>query len=72
MEYYQEIIKKMERPEKYISILGVAVATVAATLIVKKAITKRNGFSEGTEIPSPKGDYFYLGKVTIFTVNFVD
>ncbi|KAG1444752.1 hypothetical protein G6F56_010167 [Rhizopus delemar] len=55
----------MERPEKYISILGVAVATVAATLIVKKAITKRNGFSEGTEIPSPKGDYFYLGHLPL-------
>lgn len=63
MDYYRELLK-VDRPERYTTLLGAAVATVATALFVKSVVNKSKEYKSpgGREIPSPKGDYFYLGK----------
>lgn len=54
----------MNKLEKHVGILGFAVATVVFTLFAKRAIKKSMKYESlgSEEMPSPKGEYFYLGK----------
>ncbi|KAG1462291.1 hypothetical protein G6F46_004333 [Rhizopus delemar] len=66
MDYYRELLK-VDRPERYTTLLGAAVATVATALFVKSVVNKSKEYKSpgGREIPSPKGDYFYLGHLPL-------
>lgn len=60
---YQTIIKKIDR--KSITILSSAVMAVVVTWMIKRAIKKsKEPKTAGLkDIPTPKGEYFYIGKI---------
>lgn len=64
MEYCQGILKKIERPERYTTILSAAITTVVATYFIRRAMKNAMKYkSLGIEeIPSPKGEWFFFGK----------
>ncbi|KAG1456587.1 hypothetical protein G6F56_006794 [Rhizopus delemar] len=57
----------MNKLEKHVGILGFAVATVVFTLFAKRAIKKSMKYESlgSEEMPSPKGEYFYLGHLPL-------
>ncbi|RCI00745.1 Cytochrome P450 2 sub R member 1, partial [Rhizopus stolonifer] len=69
MNIYQDYIKNIERPEKFTTILGAAVATVATAFFVKRIVknSKEQKGLQGQEIPSPKGDYYFLGHIPLLS-----
>ncbi|CAO3682084.1 unnamed protein product [Rhizopus stolonifer] len=67
MEYCQGILKKIERPERYTTILSAAITTVVATYFIRRAMKNTMKYkSLGTEeIPSPKGEWFFFGHLPL-------
>lgn len=67
MEYYNLLLKKIEKiekPEKYGPFLGAVVATGLAAYVVKRVLSspKKTKFDKGLEpIPTPKGAIPYFG-----------
>ncbi|KAG1642294.1 hypothetical protein G6F44_004971 [Rhizopus delemar] len=63
---YQTIIKKIDR--KSITILSSAVMAVVVTWMIKRAIKKsKEPKTAGLkDIPTPKGEYFYIGHLPLF------
>ncbi|CEG82460.1 hypothetical protein RMATCC62417_16529 [Rhizopus microsporus] len=58
---YEALIKRVD--QKSASILGTAVASVATLWYLKRAIQRSKEYKTGgsKDIPTPKGQYFYLG-----------
>lgn len=68
----QQVIQKFDR--KQISILSTAVLTVATAWFIRRTIKKSKEFKTGgsREIPTPDGQYFYLGKkVCLLIINIL-
>ncbi|KAG1468380.1 hypothetical protein G6F56_003864 [Rhizopus delemar] len=61
----QQVIQKFDR--KQISILSTAVLTVATAWFIRRTIKKSKEFKTGgsREIPTPDGQYFYLGHLPL-------
>ncbi|KAG1474830.1 hypothetical protein G6F56_000105 [Rhizopus delemar] len=55
----------MDRIEKHTTLLSAAVATVITAFFIRSIVSKsRENYTRGAqEIPSPKGNYFYLGHI---------
>jgi hypothetical protein len=66
---YQTIIQKINR--KSTTILSSAVAAVVVTWMIKRAIKKsKEPKAAGLkDIPTPKGEYFYIGKIVKISVS---
>lgn len=58
----QALIQKLDK--KQTTLLSTAILTVATTWLIRRAIKKSKEFKTlgAKEIPTPKGEYFYLGK----------
>ncbi|KAG1288706.1 hypothetical protein G6F65_000632 [Rhizopus arrhizus] len=58
---FQKFIQNLDR--KYTTVLTTAILTIAAAWFAKRAIKKSNEFTIPglKDIPSPEGEYFYLG-----------
>jgi hypothetical protein len=63
---FQNFIQNLDR--KYTTVLTTAILTIAAAWFSKRAIKKSNEFTTPglKDIPSPEGEYFYLGKFIVF------
>lgn len=65
MEYYNQLLKKFDKPEKLIPIASLLAVTGISAYALKKAFAVKSiDFeSKGTErIPIPPGSMYYLGK----------
>lgn len=63
---YETLIKRVD--QKSASILGTAVASVATLWYLKRAIQRTKEYKTGgsKDIPTPKGQYIYLGNKVLF------
>ncbi|KAI9282568.1 cytochrome P450 [Sporodiniella umbellata] len=64
-EFFEQVIRKVDR--KQLSMLSTAVLTVATAWWVRRAIRKSKEFKKlgAKEIPTPEGQYFYLGHLPL-------